>query len=110
MSLLDFFFPEQAQAAHLRTLAQRSRRNDRSRAVNAANTRKLEQRVEQLERDLGFTALLLASLKAHLEENGSIDREGLRALIDEFDLMDGEGDGQLDLNVLRGLMAQRGDG
>lgn len=103
MSFFDFFFPEQAQASHLRSIANRSRLQSRRTRSNTSNSSSLNKRIGDLEADLGFVSLLLGSLMAQLDESGHISREGLRDLIKEVDGADGKEDGRLDIGVLRGL-------
>ncbi len=106
MSLFDFFFPTQAAAGHLRDLAKNQRlqsiRESRTRSRSAKERDALEQRIEELEGDVGFVSLVLASLLAKLEEKGHIGREELRAVLEELDGADGVADGRLDVKALRG--------
>ena len=106
MSLFDFFFPEQAQATHLRTLAEQQRRNQllaRSKSAQSARrSDELEQRVSELEHDLGFVTLVLGSILETLENKGTVTREELKNQLDELDSIDGVSDGKLDINILRG--------
>jgi len=106
MSLFDFFFPEQAQASHLRSLAEQgeaqslARHRERLAAVQsgraeAARTRSLEQRIEQLERDLGQAGLAIEALLELLEQTGAVSREALAARIQQIDGRDGVADGRL---------------
>ena len=99
MSFFDFFFPEQAQAAHLRNLvnAQRSKGRRESRAAGAAN-----RRLDELEENLGFVSLVLAALLQTVDEKGVLTREEVRAALEELDEMDGVRDGRLDIAFLRG--------
>ena len=53
MSLFDFFFPEQAQASHLRRLANQSSGQRQASQRNNAAVTQLEKRVSDLEDDLG---------------------------------------------------------
>lgn len=99
MSLFDFFFPQQSQATHLRSLASSARIQTR-RASRAAGA--LEQRVATLESDLGFASLVLAALMARLDERGHVTNAEVKALLAELDGLDGVKDGRLDLSVLRG--------
>ncbi len=100
MSLYDFFFPEQAQASHLRSLANSERqRSRRGRSTSSA----LKKRVEELEGDLGYLALVLGSLMQKIDEKGLIKRDEMRAVMAELDQIDGTTDGKLDINILRGL-------
>lgn len=103
MSFFDVFFPEQAQAAHLRSIAEQSRHSRRRASRSAADIKSLESRIDELESDLGFVSLLLASVMGQLEERGSLSRDDLRELMREFDDADGKDDQRLDINVLRGL-------
>lgn len=100
MSLFDFFFPEQAQAAHLRQLAssQRTRARSESRRRTAS-----DQRLESLEDDVGYLALVLGALLRSVDEKGVVTREEVRETVLELDAIDGVRDGKLDVNVLRGI-------
>jgi hypothetical protein len=110
MSLFDFFFPEQAQAAHLRTIAnatrleKRRRLNRKAAAASAPPTpppSALEQRITALEADVGFASLVLAAVMARLDERGVVTKSDVRALVDEIDGLDGVKDGRLDVSILR---------
>lgn len=110
MSFFDFFFPEQAQATHLRRIAERQRsaerrsdRAHRSRLQQADRSEALEKRIEELEGDLGFVALVLGAVMGHLDEKGTLDRDDLRKVISELDGLDGIKDGKLSIDVLRGM-------
>ena len=103
MSLFDFFFPEQAQAAHLRSIASRQRIADRRSSRTKRSQAELESRIESLEGDLGYVTLLLGSLLGQLDEKGVLTRDELKSTIAELDELDGVADGKLDVNVLRGL-------
>jgi hypothetical protein len=102
MSLYDFFFPEQAQATHLRTLANQSRRGStRKRPVDS----KTSSRLADLEKDVGFVALLLAAMLDRLDEKGVVTRSDLREAVAELDEIDGVRDGRLDVSTLRGMQS-----
>ena len=108
MSLFDFFFPEQAQASHLRRLAEQQHRTTAHNARTAHRTREQEYRVSQLEdcvmnleRDLGFVALLLGSLLHAVDAKGSVTREDVCAVLEQLDAHDGLKDGKLDIDSLR---------
>lgn len=105
MSFFDFFFPQVAQASHLRSIAETQRfdsmqaanqrfNDERERRWESARGNVLEQRVEELERDLGQAGLIIESLLQVLEEKGMLKREeiGLRAM--EVDAADGAKDGR----------------
>jgi hypothetical protein len=106
MSFFDFFFPEQAQASHLRRLAEQGHAHStalhrqRLQAVQQqrqeeSRTRSLEQKVAQLEQDLGHAALTIEALLELLEQSGAVTREALAARIREVDARDGVADGRL---------------
>jgi len=107
MSLFDFFFPEQAQATHLRSIAN-SARYQRRRSARASaggppppQVAALEQRVAALEADLGFTSLVLAAVMARLDARGHVTNAEVKSLIAELDALDGVNDGRLDVSYLR---------
>jgi hypothetical protein len=106
MSFFDFFFPQVAQASHLRSIAETQRfesmhaanqrfREERERRWNAARGRNLEQRVEELERDLGQAGLIIESLLQVLEEKGALKREDIALRAAAVDAEDGVKDGRL---------------
>ncbi|MEL7499996.1 MAG: hypothetical protein AAFN77_20500 [Planctomycetota bacterium] len=101
MSLFDFFFPQQATASHLRDLKNQQARQARIDRFRENAQENLEQRVEQLERDMGELALVLASLIEVANENDSISREELKQQVDDLDIADGFRDGQLHVRYLR---------
>jgi hypothetical protein len=103
MSLYDFFFPQQAQASLLRTLVHENRRKQRGAALEGRTLEKAEERIEALENDLGFVALLLGSLLAKLDEKGALTRQDLKDAMQTLDGADGVADGKLDIRVLRGM-------
>ena len=100
MSLFDWFFPQQAQASHLRSLAQAHRGSARRRSVGGGKT---QDRLKSLEEDLGYVTLVLGSILHKLDEKGLVKREDLRASMSELDSIDGAKDGKLDINILKGL-------
>ena len=101
MSLFDFFFPEHAAASHLRRMADRQARADRRKQYQDARRDSLEERLEELDSDVGMLTLVLASLLETANEKGSISREEIKAKIDELDVLDGFRDGRLNATFLR---------
>lgn len=86
MSFFDFSFPEQAQAAHLRSLVQSQRARSRSearteRAASAARE-ELEAKVAGLEGDLAFLSRVVSALLERLDAQGDVSREDLRRALD----------------------------
>ncbi len=102
MSLYDFFFPEQAQATHMRTLASQSVSADIRRRTSE---RKSASRLDDLENDVGFVALLLAAMLDKLDEKGVVTRDDLRNAVAKLDEIDGVRDGRLDVNALCGMQS-----
>jgi len=106
MSFFDFFFPEQAQASHLRSIAetqslqahqdgQNRFREERERRWESSRSQDLERRVEELENDLGQAGLIIESLLQLLEEKSVLKRDEVAKRAIEVDLADGVRDGKL---------------
>ncbi|MCA9060561.1 MAG: hypothetical protein KDA85_18750 [Planctomycetaceae bacterium] len=101
MSLFNFFFP-----GHTRTEQQRAAdaidaeaRAHRQR--DAAHLGELEHRVQELEQDLGFVALLLGGILDVIDKKGVATREDVQESIERLDMLDGLKDGRLDINALK---------
>ena len=101
MDLFDFFFPEQAQADHLRSI---SRTLGQKRSLGERLASGQHKRLAENEEDMGFLALILFSLLHKLIDKGVITREELFDHLKDVDGMDGIEDGKLDIGVLRGAM------
>lgn len=101
MSLFDFLFPEHAAASHLRRMADRQKRRDRIERSRESGRANLEQRIDELENDIGVLALALAAILDAANENGTISRDEIRNKITKLDVLDGSRDGKLDVSVLR---------
>ncbi len=102
MSLFDFFFPEQAQAVHLRSIAAsaRSEQSQRSREIFDRRRESFraagpDQRVEKLQRDLEQSALVIESLIGLLEEKKVLTRQECQLRIAQIDSSDGVIDGRI---------------
>lgn len=106
MSFFDFFFPEQAQASHLRSIAENQRhsmRRESNRQFDTEMRRRreqsvtavLEDRVSALEKDLGEAGLVIEALLQMLEESGAIQRDQLAKRAIEVDAADGLKDGRI---------------
>jgi hypothetical protein len=100
MSFFDFIFPEQAQASHLRRLANQGQEEsafqhrERLAAVQkhrleSSLTKSLEQRIERLERELGEAGLVVEALLELLEQGGVVSRSELAMRTAEIDSRDG---------------------
>jgi hypothetical protein len=106
MNFFDFFFPKEAAASHLRTLAEQGRRQsesvhrERVQTVQQARresvrTQSQEQRIAQVEADLGQAGLAIEALIQLLEKSGTLTREALAACASEIDGKDGKVDGRM---------------
>lgn len=96
MDLFDFFFPEQAAAAHLRKLASSRTRPTRDNVGH--------DKVESLQRDVNFLALVLTSVLKRLDETKTLSLGDVQDILGEVDTMDGIADNGLDPGMLRGLL------
>jgi len=102
MSLFDFFFPQQAAASHLRAMReQQYEAMRRSANTRVGESETAEQRISELERDVGFLSLMLAGLLDLLEERGTVSREDVRKRLEALDLIDGVRDGRLNVRELK---------
>lgn len=101
MDLLDFLYPEHAQARHLRDIATSLRSRP------AAESRASRRATSALEGDVGSIALVCMSLVATLVEKGVITEEELRKHIEALDGLDAREDHSLEPNVLRGALGMK---
>jgi len=102
MSLYNFFFPQQAAADHLQKLARTQARTSQQ---GARQVKIQDERIDELEQDLGYVALILGSLLQKVDEKGVLSRDEVRETMASLDEIDGVKDGRLDINILRGLNA-----
>ena len=100
MDMYDFFFPEQAQASHLRRIARAQ-----SSAARAPNrSLRLEEEFAELRSDVQFLTLVIATMLKRMNETQTMSLDDVQDLIDEIDGLDGVPDGGLAPGVLRGLL------
>ena len=100
MDMFDFFFPEQAQAKHLRRLA--AAQVSAARAPNRSLAQNEE--LAELRADVKFLSLVIAALLKRMNETQTMSMDDVQDLIDEIDGLDGVPDGGLGVGVLRGLL------
>ncbi len=98
MDLFDFFFPEQAQATHLRKIARQQS------LVKVSTPKQKSSEVEDLRADVKFLTLVVAALLRKLSEIETASPGDIQELINELDGLDGVADGGLEPGVLRGLL------
>ena len=96
MGLYEIFFPEQAQAEHLRNIASAMQRQQRAGKRTSAPP--------ELEEDVGALSLVLLGLVGTLVEKGVITREELLEHFRRVDTLDGAADGQVSLDALRAAL------
>ncbi len=103
MSLHDYFFPIRAQSLQLRRLADQSASARRQARRRGADAEAVRDRVEALEQDLGYVALVLGALVSRLDEDGVVTKADLKAIVAQLDDIDGVKDGRLDITALRAM-------
>ncbi len=99
MDLYDFFFPEQAQASHLRKIA-----NQRPITSQPAGPTEQSSEMRALRDDVQFLALVITALLKRLSETETLSIGDVQDLLDEIDTLDGVADGGLDPGMLRGML------
>lgn len=100
MDLFDFFFPEQAQATHLREIAKNSGVAQKASAHSVSQ----ESEIAGLKNDLHFLTLVLAAVLKRLTETETMNLADVQDLLEEIDKMDGIDDRNLDPDFLRGIL------
>ena len=99
MKLFDFFFPQEAQAAHLRRMADHQamdlRRQAHDERARARRHAEIDARLESLEQEVGFLTLMLEAIIRKTDEKGLITRAELKALMERVDAEDGRVDGRI---------------
>ena len=99
MDLFDFFFPDQAQAHHLRRIASR-----REKPVSTPSQIQPSAEIQSLREDVNFLVLVIAAILKRSNETEDASLGDVQDIIDEIDALDGVADGGLDPKVLRGLL------
>lgn len=107
MDFFDFFFPEQAEAGHLRRISEQMAVDRRAR--NRARAARSEAgadagRVAELEADLQFLSMTLMAVLKRLDEQELLSIADLSDLFERIDSLDGRADGGLSVDVLRGAL------
>ena len=97
MDFFDFFFPEQAQAAYLRQIAEQKV------GAGMAAARSSDD-VATLKSDVRFLTLVLATVIKRLAETKTMSLADLQDLMDQVDSSDGVSDAGLEPGVLRGML------
>lgn len=99
MSLFDFFFPEEAQASHLRRLADStSVANTRTRFDIARQSQAQlsdRKKIEGLQEEVAQLTIVIEALLEKLDEQDLFTRGELAAKVAEIDLRDGVLDGKI---------------
>ncbi len=99
MSAFDFFFPEQAQASHLRSLVRQKQfeySNDQRENKDLREELKYSAKViQKISKELAETQLIVKSMMELIEEAGVCSSEQIWDKMREVDLRDGVEDGQI---------------
>ena len=102
MSLFDFFFPDQAQASHLRSLvklnqvrAYRDRKEQSRSEKTKTRLDELEKQVDELVEELAESNLVTQALVKMITHDDPEEREHFKNLIAEIDASDGVTDGKV---------------
>ncbi len=104
MDLFDFFFPEQAEAAHLRRISSNLSRGQHSTRAAADTARRAVDEVLDLRSDVAFLTLVITAILKRLAENETMSLADVSDLLNEIDALDGLPDGGLNPGVLRGML------
>jgi|SRR5687768_9754375 hypothetical protein len=107
MGFFEFFFPEQAQASHLKRLVElqgasaydehavRNRlRQTWEERQNPKPREDISSKVAALEQEIGAANLVIEALLEELEARGGVSREALKKRMHEIDARDGKVDGR----------------
>ncbi len=104
MDLFDFFFPEQAEAAHLRRISHSLSRGQASTQAATNTARKASDDVADLRSDVAFLTLVITAILRRLAENQTMTLADVSDLLQDIDGLDGLPDGGLNPGVLRGML------
>lgn len=99
MGLDKLFFPHRLTYAH--ELDSARKRQLRAARRSARRAQEARERLDALEDDLGYLALVLAAVMQRLDEHGSVTRDQVRSLMSELDGLDDLEDGRLSVEVLK---------
>lgn len=104
MDMYDFFFPEQAEASHLRRISSSLSRATASTSAAAHTARQAVDEVAELRTDVRFLSMVLAAILKRLAESETMSLSDVTDLLDDIDRLDGQQDSGLDPGVLRGIL------
>jgi len=100
MDLFDFFFPEQAQATHLRKIAARQTLA----SARPQTSLQPSEELAALRTDVKFLTLVLAVILKRLAETKTMSLSDVQDLMKDLDGLDNVADSGLEPSVLRGLV------
>jgi hypothetical protein len=99
MSLFNFFFPEQALAAHVLRIAEStSIASTQARILQARGDHaqsSAKKRIDELEKEVGQLTIVIEALLETIADQGIVTREDLARKIGEIDSRDGVIDGRI---------------
>lgn len=100
MGLLEFLFPSNSSSN--RTSINRIKDSQKWKSLkNDYRAIRLEERIDDLEKDLMTLTLSFASLLDSINEKGVVTREEIREKIGQLDGLDGLNDGKLPISLIR---------
>ncbi len=99
MSLFDFFFPEQAQATHLRKLSDTISLHNVQSRINSSRSQEIQmsmkKRIDELESEVGQLTIVIEALLECIADRNILTREELARKIGEIDARDAVLDGRI---------------
>lgn len=101
MTFYKFFLHNDSYWASEAREKERARARSRARRARSRIRELADKRIDYLEEELGFVALVLGSLVERLDKQGVVTRADLEETLKRVDLLDGEGDGRLSIEALR---------
>ncbi len=104
MDMFEFFFPEQAEAQHLRRISSSLSRSQASSRAAAGTAQRTADEVADLRSDVAFLTLVITAMLRRFAENETMSLADVADLLGEIDGLDGVPDGGLNPGVLRGML------
>jgi len=104
MDMLDYFFPEQSQAAHLRKISRSMASSASSSSSAAAYAQRNAGELSDLRSDVRFLTLVIAAILKRLAEQETMSLGDVSDLLGEIDGLDGVADSGLQPDILRGIL------
>jgi hypothetical protein len=105
MGLFEFFFPEIAEATHLRRISKQMASDSysriRSEQITRDNAEQAVNAMQELREENGLLTMLVMGIMRKLCEHTSATIDEIKGLLFELDAADGKVDGKLDMAEVR---------